>query len=297
MGATIPVAMLAIKNEFRGDSRRSFSFLYLANVLGAVTGAIGPLFLIEISGFHGALRVGAALNGLLSLSAMGLSLGRTRSERSVATPAFSGGSVSLEQPTRSRKQLGLLFTTGLTSMGAEVVWIRQFTPYLSTVVYAFATILGVYLAATFVGSRLYRHWSRSHKQEGALVWGMLGIATLLPLITASPQFHPRGLYVYSLLRLVVGIAPFSGILGFVTPMLVDRWSGGDPDLAGRAYAVNVAGCILGPLVAGFILLPLISERWALFVFALPWLAVGTNPRWSESLRVLSGNAGFPGDSP
>ena len=170
-------------------------------------------------------------------------------------------------------------------MGAEVVWILEFTPYLSTVVYAFATILGVYLASTFIGSRVYRYWSRSHKQEGALVWGMLGIATLLPLVTASPQFQPRGFYVYSLLRLVIGIAPFSGILGFVTPMLVDRWSGGDPDLAGRAYAVNVVGCILGPLVAGFILLPLINERWALLAFALPWLVVGVNPQWSESLRV------------
>ncbi len=59
-----------------------------------------------------------------------------------------------------------LFLTGLTSMGAEVVWIRQFTPYLSTVVYAFASILGVYLAATFAGSRVYRYWSRTHDHEG-----------------------------------------------------------------------------------------------------------------------------------
>ena len=63
-------------------------------------------------------------------------------------------------------------------------------------------------------------------------------------------------------------------------MLVDRWSGGDPDRAGKAYAVNVVGCILGPLVAGFILLPLMSERWVLFAFALPWLMIGLVPRWS-----------------
>ena len=35
----------------------------------------------------------------------------------------------------------LLFTSGLVSMGMEVVWIRQFTPYLGNVVYAFAAIL------------------------------------------------------------------------------------------------------------------------------------------------------------
>jgi hypothetical protein len=36
----------------------------------------------------------------------------------------------------------------------------------------------------------------------------------------------------------------------LTPMLVDRWAGGDPDRAGRAYALNVVGCIIGPLLEG-----------------------------------------------
>jgi spermidine synthase len=59
-------------------------------------------------------------------------------------------------------------------------------------------------------------------------------------------------------------------------MLVDRWSGGDPEKAGSAYAVNVVGCILGPLLAGFLLLPWMSERWVLFLFALPWLVLGSD---------------------
>ena len=48
--------------------------------------------------------------------------------------------------------LGLLFATGLTSMGMEVVWVREFTPYIGTVAAAFASILAVYLIGTFVGS-------------------------------------------------------------------------------------------------------------------------------------------------
>ena len=59
MGATIPLAMFAIRSDGLDDSQRSFSFLYLANVLGAVAGAIIPLFLIELYGFHGTLRIGA----------------------------------------------------------------------------------------------------------------------------------------------------------------------------------------------------------------------------------------------
>ncbi len=62
-------------------------------------------------------------------------------------------------PRAERGDLTLLFLTGLTSMGMEVVWVREFTPYLGTVVYAFAGILGVYLTATFIGSRIYRRWS------------------------------------------------------------------------------------------------------------------------------------------
>src|SRR6202166_4555228 len=84
-----------------------------------------------------------------------------------------------------------------------------------------------------------------------------------------------------LARFLVGICPFSAVMGFVTPMLVDRWSGGDPDRAGRAYAINVVGCILGPLLAGFILLPLMSERWVLGIFALPWFLLGLYPGWSS----------------
>jgi spermidine synthase len=77
--------------------------------------------------------------------------------------------------------------------------------------------------------------------------------------------------------MVVGIAPFTGLLGFLTPMLVDRRSGGDPVKAGSAYAINILGCIFGPLLAGFGLLPYLSERWALVLLALPWLIVGLRP--------------------
>jgi len=280
MGATIPVAMWAIKKRSMPEAKRSFSFLYLANVLGALAGATLPLLLIELHGFQYALRFGAVLNGGLAVSAMTLTLRPSSAETGSAHPATSSTRPRLPLPEHASRPLVLLFLTGLTSMGAEVVWIRQFTPYLSTVVYAFATILGVYLASTFAGSRLYRYWARTHEREGPWVWGILGLATLLPLVTASPQFHPPSYYIYDFLRLAVGIAPFSALLGFVTPMLVDRWSGGDPDLAGRAYALNVAGCILGPLVAGFLLLPVIGERWVLFVFSLPWLLTGIVPAFA-----------------
>jgi spermidine synthase len=57
-------------------------------------------------------------------------------------------------------------------------------------------------------------------------------------------------------------------------MLVDRRSGGDPARAGAAYSINVLGCILGPLLAGFCILPWAGERWGLCLLALPLFAIG-----------------------
>jgi len=94
------------------------------------------------------------------------------------------------------------------------------------------------------------------------------LVSLIPLLTADSR-----LGISPGLRVPLGIAAFSGLLGFITPGLVDRFSEGDPNRAGIGYAANVAGCILGPLVAGFALLPHLNERYALVTLALPWLLI------------------------
>ena len=271
MGATIPVAMFSIRRVF-ADDPRSFSYLYLANVLGAIAGSVVPLFFIELLGFHGALQIGAALNLLLALSAFALSLSKSAKEQTIAAeqsvPAQTSSFSSDQRP------LVLLFLSGLTSMGMEVVWIRLLTPYVGTVVYAFARILCVYLLATFLGSIVYRRLSRNRTLTPTMIWAVLGVASLLPLVTAAPE-----LQMGRTLRVLLSLGPCSAILGFVTPLLVDRWSGGDPNRAGRAYAVNVVGCILGPLLSGFFLLPWIGERWALLALSASWFLLALYPAW------------------
>ncbi len=271
MGATIPLGMFAIRSDKRLESRRSFSFLYLANVLGAVAGALIPLLLIEVFGFTGTLRFGMVLN----LVVCGTALWIAQKQALQADGSDQVEQDATDKPSLTVRQifgngtLWLLFATGLTSMGMEVVWTREYTVYLGNVVYSFATILGVYLAATFIGSSVYRVWSRRHKNEGTLIWLFVWFAALIPLLTADSRLQTLPWW----LRVPLGIAAFSGLLGFLTPRLVDRFSEGDPDRAGLGYAVNVAGCILGPLVAGFILLPRLDERHAVTVLALPWLLI------------------------
>ena len=265
MGATVPVAMQAIRQTIPAQSRRSFSYLYTANIAGAIFGTIIPLLLIELLGFRGTLRFGAACNLLIALSALALSRKGPQvvplaSAQPHPPPTLSSGGGRI---------LWLLFFSGLTCMGMEVVWIRSYTPYYGSVVYTFATILSVYLLATLIGSVIYRRWSSRWNKENPVVWSLLATCALLPLVAASPTVDlSRGL------RLAFGITLFTGLLGFITPMLVDRFSSGSPAKAGTAYAINVAGCILGPLVAGFGLLPFVSENRALLVLTLPWLIVG-----------------------
>jgi len=273
MGGTIPVAMFAIRKRQQGD-QRSFSFLYLANVLGAVLGSFLPLLLIEPYGFHHTLLIGAALNALIAVSAFVVSFvsraapPRTSNSFSSSTSPASAGAIE-----SNRGVLVLLFTTGLATMGMELIWIRLFTPYIGPVVYSFGMILVAYLLATYTGSQIYRYWSRTRKHESRLTWISLALLAALPLLTADVRVP-----IHLVARVFVGVMPFAGMIGFLTPMLVDRWSGGDPDRAGRAYAVNVVGCIVGPLICGFLLLPLVGERWSVLLLALPWFAMAFTGR-------------------
>jgi spermidine synthase len=269
--------MASIKQNFQGESSSSFSYLYLANVVGATIGAIIPLLLIELYGFVGTLRIGAALNATLAVSAFALSMRSRARQENASSQADVVSEITESHAGKSRRPLILLFATGLTSMGLELVWIRQFTPYLGTMVYAFATILALYLVSTLAGSKIYRAWGKNNSSEPELIWLGLGFCGILSLAAGDPHFR-----IFAPLRPIIGIAPFSMILGFVTPMLVDRWSGGNPDRAGRAYAMNVAGCILGPLLSGFLLLPFTSEHWVICTFAAPWLLFGMSPLWLKT---------------
>jgi predicted membrane-bound spermidine synthase len=346
MGATFPFAMSAIRKH--AGEERSFSRLYLANVLGAAAGTLVSAFvLIELLGFRGTLWVTASMNALLALAAFARSgaleriatRDRSQPRERVAIgdrpsetyrnaqrerASIRGPGATLERDAQLERQvpaergaaiehagasssaqprstsalsdhgaLGLLFTTGLLSMAMEVVWVRQFTPYLGTVVYAFASILAWYLLATFAGSAIYRRWSKRHAREivGPAAWLVAGALALVTLAAADPFVTtPPGLQ-WTQLRTLAGIGPIAGAFGFLTPLLVDRYSAGDPERAGTAYAINVIGCIAGPLVGCFVLMPGLGERGAIVAASLPLFAIGLAraTRWrslATNSRVL-----------
>ena len=188
-------------------------------------------------------------------------------------------------------------------MAMEVVWIRLFTPVLKTQVYSFALVVFAYLGATFVGS----WWDRHHLKQNA-VWSsarlmaFLVVSVFLPLLAMDPRFvtvdWTRPIHGVSALIVLASICPFCAVLGYLTPSLVDNTGGGNPGPAGAAYAINVLGCILGPLFACYILLPWLSERTALLLLSLPFFfffLVGWKAlRPTERLASAAGTATIMG---
>ena len=161
-------------------------------------------------------------------------------------------------------------------MAMEVVWTRAFTPVLKTQVYSFALIVFTYLGATFFGSWVYRRDLRKHRlnSTGELI-SALAITAFLPVLANNPQFVVTDWWATSIdaisaIILLASICPFCALLGYLTPSLIDEYAAGHPTDAGQAYAINVLGCILGPLFACYVLLPHLSERYALILLGLPF---------------------------
>jgi len=160
----------------------------------------------------------------------------------------------------------ILFFTGFAAMALEIIWMRAFTPVLGTLVYSFAGLLTVYLISTTVGSFLYRRAAKAGKVISipeVLLFTTFSLTIPIyfgdPHILLNISYMVSGPYIATVIVLL-SIVPFCTALGFLTPMLIDLYSSGDPKKAGLSYAVNVLGSILGPLAAGYMFLPLVGTR-------------------------------------
>ncbi|REJ72070.1 MAG: hypothetical protein DWQ34_13965 [Planctomycetota bacterium] len=276
MGVTFPFMLQAIREEQGRED--SFSYLYLANVLGAMLGtAATPLALVELFGFRGTLAVAIGANWLAALVSFRKSVQpATLSAGQEISAAESESPVpETERLSASRFALLVLFATGLTSLGMEVVWTRAFTPVLQTQVYSFAGLLFTYLLATWCGSALYRrHLKRSGPLSTVVLLSLLALAATGQLLLADPRVNLPGNWLQSA-WLLLGIVPYCGVLGYLTPKLIDEYSRGRPAPAGHAYAINVVGCIVGPLLASYVLLPWMGVQWSGISLAIPlWMLAG-----------------------
>ena len=295
MGATFPLMMAYIREDQTQDPK-SFSFLYAANVLGAMAGTfLTAVVFIEMFGFNHTLRIAAA--GNFFIAAISALLGLRRGRIFHVADESRAANLEMDVPSGSSRTplIGwILFSTGFCAMAMEVVWTRAFTPVLKTQVYSFALIVFAYLGATFVGSVWYRRNLRDKSVlSSAKLMAILVTAAFIPIVINDYRFVRMSwvgdMHLPSAFLVLASICPFCAALGYLTPSLVDEYAGGDPSRGGAAYALNVAGCIIGPLFASYILLPQMSERLALVLLGAPFMVFYLSG-WKalpERLRLIS----------
>ncbi len=261
MGTTFPFMTAFLKTAF--SSEEGFSFLYNANVLGAMTGVlVTAVVLIECLGFRGTLLLGAFLNALIGLASLWMS--RNLPKSSPVLDAELSRPIPIPEAEKSTPYLSILFTTGFVSMALEVVWTRSYTIVLNSFVYSFAGLLFSYLLATFFGTWFYR-W---HLKQGKL----FSTPSLLGAVFAFsflPSFLNDARLSLHFIKPLASLMPMCAVWGYLTPKLVDQFSKGNPRTVGKAYAANVLGCIWGPLAASYLLLPEFSCRQAMILLSLP----------------------------
>jgi spermidine synthase len=271
MGATFPL-MMSYLRECREPQPNTFSYLYLANVIGAMCGTLlTACVLIELLGFRGCLIVAGSTNFLIAVTASLLGMATRRRPTSTGSllDAQTFREPSIATGPISPLVVPILFMTGFVSMAMEVVWTRAFTPILKTTVYAFAALLTAYLLATWIGSLVYRFDLRNRRvRRTADLLAVLTVASLLPVLVNDPRWA-ASFYVKVGITLI-SIFPFCAALGYLTPRLLDEYSGGAPRRAGTGYAINIVGCILGPLFAGYVLLPFVGLRHSLLLLSVPF---------------------------
>ena len=173
----------------------------------------------------------------------------------------------------------LLVAFGLSGVSAlifEVVWTRTLTAVMGSSTYALSTLLAAFMAGLSVGGGLGAMASRRVKDPiRAFAFCELGIGvagllvaplmrSLTPVYIASYYaFHEAfaAFYVvqFVLAFLLMGVP--TTLMGLTFPLAVrlfTEWRGEAGRQAGRLYAVNTLGGIVGSLAAGFVLVPLIG---------------------------------------
>lgn len=293
MGATFPFMMAFVK-ELDSSVETSFSFLYLANVIGAMFGAILTAFvLVELFGFSNTLIFAAIINFMIALGGLKLNKKYPLQQKTpspeidleiITTPRVPPNSIKLTHI--------ILFTTGFTALAMEVTWIRAFAPILGNKIYSFSLLLTTYLLATLAGSSYYRkHLKNGPTINIANLLGACFVFSYLPVVLNDPRLSNSPIVI------LASIFPFCAALGYLTPKLIDEFSKGRPEGAGKVYAVNIIGSIFGPLFAGYFLIPAVGVRYSLILLAAPFCVfyllqiknkkLNPVPKWGLGLSGLA----------
>jgi spermidine synthase len=183
--------------------------------------------------------------------------------------------------------IGLCFIfSGATGLIYEVLWARMLGLVFGATTLAVSTVLAAFMGGLALGSALAgRLGCRIKRPLSAYGWLEIGIAIyaiLVPLlfrwvdhlyVLIWQEFQP-GFFIFSVWRFVLSclllLLPTT-LMGATLPVLSSALLsslGHDSRSVTKLYACNLAGAILGTVVAGFVLLPVFGVRSTIFIAAV-----------------------------
>ncbi|HEU4786745.1 MAG TPA: fused MFS/spermidine synthase, partial [Gemmatimonadaceae bacterium] len=265
MGATLPAVARWVETTPAGVSW--IGFLYGSNIAGSVFGSLlAGFYLLRVHDMVTATIVAAAIN--FGVAAVGLALSRRTAHVAMVE---RGGADDTPKIAGSRAVYIAIGLSGLSALGAEVVWTRLLSLMLGASVYTFSIILAVFLIGLGIGSGAGSAVSRGRSPRAALGWSQLlltaGIAwsaymmaRSLPYWPVNPMLSPSPWITFQLdlLRSLVAVFPAAFLWGASFPLAIAAVVRPGQDagrLVGRVYAANTIGAILGSLVFSVVVIP------------------------------------------
>jgi spermidine synthase len=276
MGATLPAAARFVEATPEGISW--MGLFYGGNIAGAVAGCLlAGFFLLRIFDMPTATFVAFGVNVLVSL--IGFLLAKKSPHESVSV-------LEAEAPKPQSADQSLVYLaialSGLSALGAEVVWTRLLSLLMGGTVYSFSIILAVFLVGLGIGSGagslLARICLRPRIILGlfqmllaaAVAWAALIITKSLPYWPINPGLYtsdwlPWYLFQLDLLRAAWMILPATILWGASFPLAIAAVASPKRDpgrMLGGIYAANTVGAILGALIFSLVVIPRLGTQWA-----------------------------------
>jgi spermidine synthase len=273
MGASLPAVARYVESSPRGVSW--LGFFYGGNIAGAVFGCLfAGFYLLRVYDMPTATYVAAAINALVAWVSYRLS---TRTRYDPTPPAELPAGKASPAPAAQSSVYVAIGLSGLTALGAEVVWTRLLSVMLGATVYTFSIILAVFLGGLGLGSGLASYLARQLKRPrialgvcqvlltAAIAWTAYTLADALPNWPIDPLLARSAVFNFQvdIMRCMWAVLPAACLWGASFPFALAAASERSQDsrtLVGRVYAANTVGGIIGALAFSIILIPWIGTQ-------------------------------------
>jgi spermidine synthase len=279
MGATLPA--ISRWTSGLGEKPGAIGFLYMANIAGAAVGtALAGFYLLRVYDTVIASGVAVAINGVVALAALALA-GRIAHRASTESVA-NGSGLEDTHATDATAIYVAAALSGLTALGAEVVWTRQLSLLFGASVYTFSLILATFLAGLGLGS-LAGSVAARRTSSPALAFAGCQIALALAIafaawmiVTALPAWQPTNTFLprirasawltfaFDSARCLAAMLPATFLWGASFPLaLAAAARRSDPARSvARVNAVNTIGSLLGALLFTLFGVPYLGSQHA-----------------------------------